>query len=290
MPTTHPISVANETHGLAGNLVLPDHSSPESPVPGAVILGGPGPVPLQRYTPEGEKQWPVIWSEALAAEGFAGLCYDQRGSGLSSGLFHEADWHALLEDARAAAEMLSVQPEVGPIAAIAWAEACPFALQLAVEGRVKALVLMAPAYQKLEERYASGIRDLAARKGLSERVVQVRIEQWKNDLQATEQRVERGEVITSTDLGGGNTIMTNLARFLKTATLDPAELVKQVNIPVLLLHGELDTVIPPTESQMMAQTLGPKGDRITYPAVAHFVYRYSRVTTDAVGWLQHVLG
>lgn len=50
MAKTHPISIAAETHGLAGNLVLPEAAAPESPVPAAVVVGGPGPVPLQRYT------------------------------------------------------------------------------------------------------------------------------------------------------------------------------------------------------------------------------------------------
>lgn len=284
MPKTHPISLSCETHGLAGNLVLPDAAAPETPVPGAVIVGGPGPVPLERYSSEGAKQWPVLWTEALAGAGVAGLCYDQRGSGLSSGLYHDADWEALYDDAVAAAEMLDVQPEVGPVAAVAWGEGCNFALQLAAAGKVQALVLMAPAFHTAEARYEREIRRLAESRGLSERVVQVRVNQWKNDLMNTVRRVEQGEKTATQDVGG-KTVTTNLVRFLQTVAFDPAPVVRQVQVPVLLLHGAADTVIPPLESEEMCRALHGKCDRVTYEGQAHFLYRHVPAMRDAARWL-----
>jgi pimeloyl-ACP methyl ester carboxylesterase len=289
MPKTDPISIAAETHALAGNLVLPDKASHAQPVPGAVIIGGPGPTPLQRYSPEGAKQWPVLWTEALAAAGIAGLCYDQRGSGLSTGEYHEADWNDLYEDAKAAAEMLAIQPEVGPVAAIAWADGAGFALQLAAEAKVSALVLLAPTYYTADERYARGVTELAKRRGLSDRVVQIRINQWRQEIEAATKRAGEGHNTTVTDLGGGNTVTTNLTRFLQTVAFNPAEVVPKVNAPVLLLHGEDDIVVPPAESQAMAEALSTRPDRLTYRGVAHFIYRYSRPMGDATAWLNQVL-
>lgn len=288
MLKTHPISVSCETYGLAGNLVLPDGASADSPVPAALIVGGPGPVPLHRYSTEGMKRWPVLWSEALGKAGLGALCYDQRGSGLSTGVYHEADWDALYEDVKATAELLSLQPEVSKIAAVAWGEGCAFALQLAAEGRVDALVLMAPAYHNAETRYARGIADLAARKGLSDRVVQVRINQWKDEIMATARRVEQGQTSATTEVGGQQ-VTTNLVRFLQSVAFDPSQVVPKVKVPVLLLHGEDDSVIPPSESDAIQQALRGPSDRITYPGVAHFLYRHNRATADAVGWLRHVL-
>ncbi|HWI65584.1 MAG TPA: alpha/beta fold hydrolase [Symbiobacteriaceae bacterium] len=289
MPKLESVAISQDTYGLAGNLVLPDGATAEARVPGAVIIGGAGPLPLQRYTAEGAKNWPVIWTEALAAAGIAGLCYDQRGSGLSTGNYHEADWDALYDDARAAVEMLSVQPEVEGVAAIAWGEGCGFALQLAAEGKVDAIVLMAPAYHTEEERYARSIADLAARKGLSDRVVQVRVNQWKNEILAMARRVQEGETTATVDLGG-QPVTTNLVRFLQSVAFDPAPVVARVRVPALLLHGDDDQAIVPAESDEMSRALPGRVERITYSGAAHFLYRHGGAKADAVAWLHKVLG
>ncbi|MDB4898165.1 MAG: hypothetical protein JWN15_4427, partial [Firmicutes bacterium] len=101
--------------------------------------------------------------------------------------------------------------------------------------------------------------------------------------------VGEGHNTTVTDLGGGNTVTTNLTRFLQTVAFNPAEVVPKINAPVLLLHGEDDTVVPPAESQAMAEALPGKPDRLTYRGVAHFIYRYSRPMGDATAWLNQVL-
>jgi len=289
MPRTCPISITADSHGLAGNLVLPDQASPESPVPGAVVLGGPGPLPLQRYSPQGAKQWPVLWTEALAAAGIAGLCYDQRGSGLSTGLYHEADWDALYDDALAAVEMLRAQPEVIQVAAIAWADGCHFALQMAAQGKVDALILLAPGFYTAEERYTQNIRSLASRRGLSERVVQLRVQQWRRSIEEALDLVKQGHCISTVQLGEGQQVQTNLVRFLTGIAFDPSLLLPHVKVPVLLLHGEQDAVIPPDESQMMAAHLPGPHDRITYRGINHFIYRYSGPMKDGAAWLSQVL-
>jgi pimeloyl-ACP methyl ester carboxylesterase len=289
MPRTEPISITQDSYGLAGNLVLPDGATAEAKVPGAVIVGGPGPMPLQRYTKEGARNWPVMWTEALAREGVAGLCYDQRGSGLSTGEYHDADWDALYDDAKAAAEMLAVQPEVGSVAAIAWGEGCHFALQLAAEGKVSALVLLSAPYHNEEERYARSIAALAARKGLSDRVVQVRVNQWKNEMLTVARRVQEGTVTATVDVGG-TPVKTNLVRFLQTVAFNPAPLAALVQVPVLLLHGDDDAVILPAESEAMVQALPGPADRIAYSGAAHFLYRHDKARADAVAWLKRTLG
>ncbi|HYF93757.1 MAG TPA: alpha/beta fold hydrolase [Symbiobacteriaceae bacterium] len=289
MPKTLPISLAQDSYGLAGNLVLPDGATADAPVPGAVIVGGPGPLPMQRYTPEGARGWPVLWTESLAAGGVAGLCYDQRGSGLSTGAYHDADWDALYEDACAAVEMLALQPEIKGVAAIAWGEGCAFALQLAAQGKVDAIVLMSAACHTEEERYARSIADLAARKGLSDRVVQVRVSQWKNDILATARRVQQGEVTTTVDMGG-KPVTINLIRFLQTVAFDPAPVAGRVTVPALLLHGSDDNAIPPAESLALAGTLRGPVERTTYDGAAHFLYRYAEPKADAAAWLTRVLG
>lgn len=288
MAKTHPISIASETHGLAGNLVLPDGAAQETPVAGAVVLGGPGPMPLERFTAEGAKQWPVLWSEALGAAGLAGLCYDQRGSGLSSGVYAEANWEELYDDAKAATEMLAVQPEVQKVAAIAWGEGAGFALQLAAEGKVDGLILLAPGFRTAEARYAHQMAELAARKGLSDRVVQIRVNQWRSEIEAVVKRVEQGETVAVTDIGG-QPVSTNLVRFLQTTVFDPAQVAVHVSVPTLILHGAEDSVIPPAESKALAEALKGPVERKVYEGQTHFLFRHQPAIADAAAWIRRSL-
>jgi len=285
MPKTHPVSISTETHGLTGNLLLPDGASKETPVPGVVFVGGPGPIPLARYSDDGAKQWPVLWSEAIGNAGLAAMAYDQRGSGLSGGTYHEADWHDLYADVLAVAETLQIQPEITKVIAISWGEGASFALQLAAEEKVDGLVLLSPICHTAERRYEQQLRMLAARKGLSERVVMVRLGQWQQDLMATVKRVEHGEVFNTTEIGG-HQVTTNMRRMLQTFSFDPAVPAARVRVPTLLQHGADDTAISPSESEALAAALPGPTERLVYPGVAHFIYREQSVIADATAWLR----
>jgi pimeloyl-ACP methyl ester carboxylesterase len=287
MAKTHPVSISNETHGLAGDLILPDGASAEQKVNAAVLIGGPGPLPLTRY--EGrEPNWPIQWAHALVEAGLGALAYDQRGGGLSSGEYHEADWDGLYDDVKAAQEMLALQPEVNKVAGIAWGDGTQFALQLAAEKRVDALVLLAPAFHPTEERYLHDLRELASRKGLSERVVQIRHGQWKQEMAGILARVQGGERYSVTDLGGKQ-VQTNLVRFLQHTAFNPGAVAAQVKVPVLILHGEADTAVAPRESATLATTLTCPVRRITYPGQGHFLYRHGQAIQDAAAWLGEAL-
>lgn len=287
MAKTHPVSISTETHGLAGDLILPEDASAEQKVNAAVLIGGPGPLPLTRY--EGrDPNWPVQWAHALAKAGIGALAYDQRGGGLSSGEYHEADWEALYDDAKAVQEMLAVQPEVQKVVGIAWGDGTQFALQLAAEGRLAALVLLAPAYHPTEERYLHDLRELAARKGLSERVVQIRHGQWKQEMAGLLAKVQLGEKFSVTEVGGKQ-VTTNLVRFLQHTAYNPGAMAPKVQVPVLILHGEADTAVAPRESSALAAALGGPVKRTTYPDQGHFLYRHGRAMQDAASWINEVM-
>lgn len=289
MPKTYPVAIASDNRGLAGSLILPDNASRGTPTPAAVIIAGPGPVPLARRSRAGEKQWPLIWAEALAEAGIAALCYDQPGSGQSTGHYHDVDRNALHEDAIAATETLAAQPETAPgrLAAIAWEDGCGFALELAAAEKVQALVLLAPPYLTAEDRFKQEITALAARKGLSDRVVQYRVNQWRRQVEEMSAQVERGELTSAVEFGQA-TVTTNLARFLQNVNYDPAAVLPHVHVPVLILHGEDDNVIPPQESQLLADQLAAPHQRIVYKEAGHFLYTDRRVINDAIAWLQNL--
>lgn len=284
---TYPVSISAETHSLAGSLALPDGASDQSPVPGAVIIGGPGPLPLQRRAPDGTKNWPLVWAERFGAAGLGCLCYDQRGSGESTGLYHEADWDDLYADAEAAAELLAVQPEVSWTAAVAWADGAGYALRLALEGKVDGLILLAAGALTAEARYAAQVSRLAASKGLSDRVVQLRVRQWQAQVADVRRRVEAGDHIAETDVGGRR-VVTNLRRFLAVTDYDPGAVAPHVKVPVLLLHGATDAVVPPTESELLRDGLTGPVERRVYLEEGHFVYRSARAIQDAAAWMHRL--
>lgn len=282
---TDPIAITSETHSLAGTLVLPDGAGNDRPVPAALIVGGPGPLPLERRAQDGTPNWPLRWAEAFGAAGLACLCYDQRGSGESTGQYEDADWDDLYGDAAASAEILRLQPEVSRVIAVAWADAVGFALRLAAEGKVDGLILLAAGAHTAEERYREQVRRLAAGRGLSDRVVELRVRQWQAQLQAVRDRVAAGERVAETDIGGQR-IVTNLRRFLAVHEFDPLAAARQVATPALLLHGAADTVVPPAESELLAETLAGPVERRVYPGEGHFLYRSDQAVADAVGWMQ----
>lgn len=113
---------------------------------------------------------------------------------------------------------------------------------------------MATPFYTAEERFTREIRQLAARRGLSERVVQLRLNQWRRQMDAVARQVAGGEKTTSVKVGEHET-MLNLARFLQNTRFDPAAVLAQVHVPVLVLHGEDDRVIPPQESAELISAL-----------------------------------
>lgn len=293
MSASHMVTVGMEGYALAGTLLLPAGASAQQPVAGVVMVGGPDPLPLSRHEEQGGPSWSLAWGQALADAGLAVLCYDQRGSGMSTGAYEEATRGDLYEEARAVTEMLRAQPEVDGqrVAAIGWGEGAGFALALASQGEVAAAVLLAAPYVTAQERYARWIGELAARKGLSQRVVDLRVQSWRQGMEAAREQVSRGVRTTTTDVGGRQ-MTTNLIRFVENQQFDPRKLLPGLNVPLLLLHGEGDQVIPAAESAEMQHALqqaGAEVARITYQGVEHFLYREQQPLADACAWLQQAL-
>lgn len=288
MTRTHPFTVALDEYALAGSITLPDHASAEARVPMAVFLGGPGPTPMTRHTSDGSPEWPLTWSAVLAHVGMGALSYDQRGGGRSTGQYADANRLDLLTEAREAVAMAKVQPETARLAAIGWGDGATFALELAAEGLVDAAVLLAPPYRTAEARYEEQVRQLAQRGGFSERVVGLRLKQWRAELEAVANRIAQGETKAEHEVGG-QTVSLNLERFLQTAQHDPGARVPAVQKPVLILHGEADAIIRPEESALLASALQCPVRRITYPRVQHFLHRHPEAAADAAQWLVQTL-
>lgn len=101
-PAREAISFQNGDVKLAGTLVRP---SGPGPFPAVVFLHGSGP----------EGRWASgFLADAFARQGIAGLIYDKRGVGASSGDWREAGFADLVGDALAAVETLRGLPGIDP--------------------------------------------------------------------------------------------------------------------------------------------------------------------------------
>ena len=66
--------------------------------------------------------------------------------------------------------------------------------------------------------------------------------------------------------------------------------------PVLLIHGENDRLVQPTESESLAAAIGDSARSVVIPDMAHFDWarpgdaRYEKVLETIDGWLNDVWG
>ena len=70
----------------------------------------------------------------------------------------------------------------------------------------------------------------------------------------------------------------------------PVEKAREIQIPVLLIHGETDTETPPDHSQRVLAALGGPKRLILVPGAGHNQSLSGDVWMQIVGWLDAVLG
>lgn len=104
-PRSREVRFAHDAIELAGVLLLPEERA--GPLPTIVFIHGSGDSDRSHY-------WARHLGEFFAANGFAFLLPDKRGSGESAGDWRTADFHDLADDALAAVEHAARLPEVDP--------------------------------------------------------------------------------------------------------------------------------------------------------------------------------
>jgi hypothetical protein len=264
-------------HRLAGTLTLPRNATPESPVPGAVLVSGSGPQDRDE-TIFGHKPFLVL-ADALTRGGIAVLRYDDRGVGGSGGDFASATTFEFATDADAATEFLKSVPEVdaakvglighsegGLVAPIVakWqreqgdpATMLAFAVLLAGPGVPGDQILRVQMRELLE---ASGVgeEDLAAMLESQGRLldaakandVEAMLDAAR-DLAASQASIgAEGQLENATLEASAEAIVAQMqAPWMRTfLTLDPRPLLVEMRIPTLALVGSLDRQVDPDQN------------------------------------------
>jgi uncharacterized protein len=305
-PNDEQVRIPSNGFTLAGTLSKPAHAGAQ-PLPAVVLVSGSGPNDRDELV----AGIPVLGQLAsvIADAGFVVLRYDKRGVGQSGGRAESAGMQDYAEDLRAALKLLSDRKDVDAkrIAIVGHSEGGLVALLAAAkEKKVGGVALLAtPGVSGGDLILAQQAHMLAATK-LSDAEKQDRIAMQKKIQQA---------VITGKGLDqlpAAVRKQVDNAEFQSLLSTDPAKIVPDVRQPMLILQGELDTQVEPSNADRLADLANkrknaPPAQVVKVPGVNHLLVpantgepdeyatlpdkHISPIVSNAVvTWLQKTLG
>ena len=269
IPGDERVSIPATGFILAGTLTKPAAAAGRQPA--VVLIGGSGP------TDRDETVFgiPVFGhlARGLVEAGFLVVRYDKRGVGQSGGRVESVTLGDYAEDARSVVRWLERRPDVDKdrIAIVGHSEGAAVAMLLASrENRVKAAALVAgPGTTGAElvleqQRHALDQLKLDA----SERAAKIALQEQIH-----------AAVLKGTGWEGVPDGMRRAADtpwFQSLLTFDPAKVMKDVDQPLLVVQGELDTQVPPHHADKlvaMAQARKKKVDveLLKVPGINHLL-------------------
>ena len=291
-----PVSRANDEQvripangfSLAGTLSRPPATaeSAQTPrLPAVVLVGGSGPTDRDSML----YGIPILGqiANALADAGFVVLRYDKRGIGQSGGRAESASLADFAEDVRATVKMLSERRDVDPkrIAVVGHSEGGAIALITAAkEKRVGAVGLIAANGVTGAELILAQQQHLLDRSSFSAEEKQAKIE--------LQRRIHEA-VITGK---GWEQLPLELRRqvdnpeFQSILQNDPARIMPDVRQPLLIVQGELDRQVDPSNADRLEALArkrkgSPPVEVVKLPGVNHLLVPATTGEVDEYGKL-----
>ena len=293
--TDYTDSQGNPVH-LEGTLTCPRTGGP---FPTLVLVSGSG---QQNRDEELMQHRPfLVLADYLARRGIAVLRYDDRGVGASTGPLDSADTRLFAEDAEAMLRALKGNPHVDParLGIGGHSEGGAIAPLVAAKNNdVKYVVMLAGQgctgldvmLQQNEALYRAA--------GLSERLLAVRMAAMRElfslpagsrqkDYKAVIDRHTAGLAkaeVDSIGLGRGSAAAMKQqleSRWMQTfLTLDPAEYLPKVKVPVLALNGSKDCQVVAGPNLKRVKALCPQADCRQLPDLNHLFQHCTTGGTD----------
>lgn len=288
-------SQGNPVH-LEGTLTYPRTGGP---FPTLVLVSGSG---QQNRDEELFQHRPfLVLADYLAKRGIAVLRYDDRGVGASTGSLDSADTRLFAEDAEAMLRALKGNPHVDParLGIGGHSEGGAIAPMVAARNKdVKYVVMLAGQgctgldvmLQQNEALYRAA--------GLSERLLAVRMAAMRELLAmptGSKQKDYKAVIDRHTDdltktevdsigLGRGSAAAMKQqleSRWMQTfLTLDPAEYLPKVKVPVLALNGTKDRQVVCKPNLQRVKALCPQADCRELPGLNHLFQHSTTGGTD----------
>ena len=238
-PNDEAVRIDANGFSLAGTLSKPDGVS--GPLPAVVLISGSGPTDRDE-TVAGIPIFGQI-ADALANAGFAVLRYDKRGVGQSGGRVEAATMADYAEDARTAVRMLSDRKDIDRrrIVLVGHSEGGSLAMLVATkEKRVAGIALLATigtTGADLNMYQVSHAFDRANRPA-AERQTTLDLQRRIQDAVLTGKGWETIQVPPAVRR------QAETPWFQSYLAFDPAKIMKDVEQPILIVQGALDTQVP----------------------------------------------
>jgi len=212
---------------------------------------------------------------ALSDAGIASFRFDKRGVGDSEGTSALASRFDLLADAQAAIEVLRVQPEIDPdrIILVGHSEGAYLAPVLAVENEdLAGVVLLAGAAQPLDAITRLQVESLLQQQGIVGTALEAALVQQDQYIAFVESSQGEWSDYTTSELQTEITWLNDAAAAQLKATplalswlrehylAEPAEVIVQLQDPVLIISGEKDLQVPSSEAALLSELLETAGN------------------------------
>ncbi|TDI11842.1 MAG: alpha/beta hydrolase [Acidobacteria bacterium] len=246
-PREEAVEFKNGEVQLAGTLVLPPT---EGPHPAVVFVHGSGPATRSQA---------LALARLFAAEGIAGLAYDKRGSGDSTGNWVTSSLEDLAEDAIAGLELLKKQPQIDAERVGLWghSQGCWVGtLATELSKKIDFLIMVSGGGATPHEAEMHSYRQSFVRAGLSDseqlEATQLLDRYFRflgtgKDRKALEDAIETSRSKKWFELVPIERILPsekNQPNWQWVATFDPVPYIQKMQLPVLVLFGAEDHANP----------------------------------------------
>ncbi|HYM24063.1 MAG TPA: alpha/beta fold hydrolase, partial [Vicinamibacterales bacterium] len=282
-PNDEPLKIPSNGFSLIGTLSRPANAAPAvmtGKLPAVVLVGGIGP------TDRDELLYgvPVLGqvAGALADAGFIVVRYDKRGVGQSGGRPESASFADYAEDVRAAVKVLSQRKDVDDkrIVVVGHGEGGAIALIAASKDKkIAGVALMGAGGVSGSDLVLAQQQRALSRLKLSPEEKQAKIDAQRriNDAAVSGKDLDK--------LPPDIRRQVDNAEFQSLLANDPAKVVPDVRQPILVLQGELDTQVDPSNADRL-EALGKKRkhpapiDVVKLPGLNHLFVTAKTGETD----------
>lgn len=248
----------------------------EGPFPGVVLVHG--------SAPQGRQSWGYrSAADFFVRHGVAVLYYDKRGVGESTGPWMTtsfADLTELAADVLAGAALLGTRPEIDArqVGVYGGSQALWVGARAAGGGDLAFMIMRGAPAVTPEEQELQRVRhslawagDSIVRAALEHTLLYFAVVRTGEDWDALARSVERvrsedwGEELLQADTPD------DLYWWRRNHAFDPAPDLRRLRIPVLLMFGEEDTVVPPAENASLLSELlaGASPTVLVFPRANH---------------------
>jgi dipeptidyl aminopeptidase/acylaminoacyl peptidase len=247
-PTDADVTIPANGFHLAGTLTSPPGVADRLRTPGIVLVGGSGPTDRDEMV----AGIPVFaqLAKALADSGYTVLRYDKRGVGQSGGRTETATLSDYADDVMAAVKWLARRKDIDPrkLVVAGHSEGGSVALMAASRGKkIKGVISIAAPGSKGGDLILQQQQHVLDGMKIPDTEKQAKIELQKK-IQAA--------VVSGTGWDGVPDELRKQAEtpwFRSMLMYDPAQALQKVKQPILIIQGDLDTQVPPSEADRLAE-------------------------------------